>query len=89
MDLLIIGGGHAHLGFLREIRKKAVNYQVTLISTSQYQYYSGMFSGYTEGFYSKSEIRVNLAKLCDEAGVTFVEDTVKHWIDKQFMKKHR
>ncbi|QBP42333.1 hypothetical protein E2636_14745 [Paenisporosarcina antarctica] len=76
VDLLLIGGGHAHLGILREIRTKAVEYQVTLISASQYQYYSGMFSGYTEGFYSKSDIRINLQKICEQAGVTFVEDTI-------------
>jgi NADH dehydrogenase FAD-containing subunit len=76
MDLLLVGGGHAHLGILRKIRLKAVDYQVTLISASTFQYYSGMFSGFTEGLYAEQEIRINLAELCEQAGVTFVEDTI-------------
>lgn len=55
---------------------KAVDYNVTLISASTYQYYSGMFSGFTEGLYSEQEIRINLAELCEQAGVQFVEDTI-------------
>ena len=78
MDLLLVGGGHAHLGILRRIRMKAVDYNVTLISASTYQYYSGMFSGFTEGLYAEHEIRINLAELCEQAGVTFVEDTIVH-----------
>lgn len=76
MDLLLVGGGHAHLGILRRIRMKAVDYNVTLISASTYQYYSGMFSGFTEGLYSEQEIRINLAELCEQAGVTFVKDVI-------------
>ncbi|HLG27380.1 MAG TPA: hypothetical protein VI423_06300 [Paenisporosarcina sp.] len=76
MDILLVGGGHAHLGILRRIRMKAVDYQVTLISDSTYQYYSGMFSGFTEGLYSEQEIRINLEELCQQSGVTFIKDTI-------------
>ena len=55
---------------------KAVDYNVTHISASTYQYYSGMLSGFTEGLYAEQEIRINLAELCEQAGVTFVEDTI-------------
>lgn len=78
VDILLVGGGHAHLGILRRIRMKAVDYQVTLISASTYQYYSGMFSGFTEGLYSEQEIRINLEELCQQSGVTFIKDTIVH-----------
>ena len=47
-----------------------------LISPSRYQYYSGMFSGYTEGIYSLEETRIDLENLCKGAGCDFVESTV-------------
>ncbi len=73
VDILLVGGGHTHLGILQRIRMKAVDYQVTLISASTYQYYSGMFSGFTEGLYSEQGIRINLKEL---SGVTFIKDTI-------------
>ncbi|WP_157185168.1 FAD-dependent oxidoreductase [Paenisporosarcina sp. TG20] len=85
MVLLLIGGGHAHLNILRDIRENKVEYQVTLISASKFQYYSGMFSGYTEGLYSEDDIRIDLEELCEQAGVSFVEDTIVQ-VDALFRK---
>lgn len=75
--LILVGGGHAHLHCLEQMKEKQPkNFRILLISPSPYQYYSGMFSGYTEGFYSLKEIRINLKKLCGKIGIEFIEDEI-------------
>ncbi|MGD6794696.1 hypothetical protein [Metabacillus indicus] len=78
IQVLLIGGGHAHLSILRSIIKeeKSKKYHITMISPSRYQYYSGMFSGFTEGIYSEEDIRIDIEDLCKIASVTFIKDTV-------------
>lgn len=75
--LILVGGGHAHLHCLEQMKEKQPkNLRVLLVSPSPYQYYSGMFSGYTEGVYSQEEIRIDLKKLCGKISVAFIEDEV-------------
>lgn len=75
--LVLAGGGHSHLHCLEQLKKDTqANLRVILISPSRYQYYSGMFSGYTEGVYSLDDIRIDLAKLCEKIGCTFIEDAI-------------
>ncbi len=72
--LLLIGGGHAHVYLLKRLRQQPLpNVEVTLLSSSAFQYYSGMLSGYIEGLYAKDEIRIDVRKLSEQAGVCFVE----------------
>ncbi|WP_223639016.1 FAD-dependent oxidoreductase [Planococcus sp. 4-30] len=81
--LVLVGGGHAHLHCLEQTKHKLPeDWQVVLISPSSYQYYSGMFSGYTEGVYTLEDIRINLKRLCDKIGALFVEDLI-HTIDPE------
>ncbi|WP_394174166.1 FAD-dependent oxidoreductase [Guptibacillus hwajinpoensis] len=70
--LLLIGAGHAHLHIMKKFQEEQLDIEVTIVSPSDYQYYSGMFSGYMEGVYSEEEMRVHLPSLADRAGVTFV-----------------
>ncbi|EMF47874.1 NADH dehydrogenase-like protein / Selenide,water dikinase [Planococcus halocryophilus Or1] len=75
--LVLVGGGHAHLHCLEQLKNDVRNdWRVLLISPSPYQYYSGMFSGYTEGVYSLDDIRIDLIKLCQNIGVEFSEDAI-------------
>ncbi|WP_416730982.1 NAD(P)/FAD-dependent oxidoreductase [Fictibacillus sp. JL2B1089] len=75
--LLLIGGGHAHLSILRSLLHEEISdLEVTLITSSKFQYYSGMFSGFTEGQYDEDEIRIDLESLCSRASVSFIEDTI-------------
>lgn len=75
--LVLVGGGHAHLHCLEQLNNEhAKNWRVLLVSPSPYQYYSGMFSGYTEGVYSLEDIRIDLKRLCKKIGASFVEDTI-------------
>ncbi|WP_347862905.1 FAD-dependent oxidoreductase [Salimicrobium sp. PL1-032A] len=74
--LLLIGGGHANVYILDALRREKVDMEVTMISPSRYQYYSGMFSGFTEGLYDEEDIRIDLLSLAEAGGCTFIEGEV-------------
>ncbi|KMJ57948.1 pyridine nucleotide-disulfide oxidoreductase [Bacillus sp. LL01] len=78
MTIVLVGGGHAHLKCLTQIKKDIPlsDQTIILISPDQYQYYSGMFSGFTEGIYSLDEIRIDLKKLADDAGVVLLQEKI-------------
>ncbi|UOR10358.1 FAD-dependent oxidoreductase [Halobacillus amylolyticus] len=71
--LLLVGAGHAHIEVVRSMKEQPIDdVEVCLISPSEYFYYSGMFSGYTEGIYSLEDIRLDIRKLTQDAGVHFI-----------------
>ncbi|TFE27551.1 FAD-dependent oxidoreductase [Cohnella luojiensis] len=75
--LLLVGGGHVHLHILKKLQQHPIpNVEVNLLSPFPIQYYSGMLSGFVEGLYAEEQIGVNLRKLCEAAGVSFIEDRV-------------
>ena len=52
-DLILIGGGHAHLSVLMKLSKNPIDgNRITLISNEIDTPYSGMIPGYIEGIYS-------------------------------------
>ena len=60
-DLILIGGGHAHLMLIMEYGKKPIpNTRITLISNELDTPYSGMIPGYIEGIYSWREAHIDL-----------------------------
>jgi len=63
--LLLIGGGHGHLAFINLFKYEKKRLKITLISENDYQYYSGMISGYLRGQYDLEACRLNLRKICD------------------------
>ncbi|MBS2967442.1 FAD-dependent oxidoreductase [Metabacillus sp. KIGAM252] len=75
--IILAGGGHAHLaGIADGSLRHFPHTEIILISPSRYQYYSGMFSGFTEGIYSENQIRIDLEALSKKHGFTFVEDKI-------------
>ena len=81
--VILVGGGHAHLYALHTLLKEKIDLNVVLISASRYQYYSGMFSGYTEGIYEEEDIRIDLKDLTTRANVSFVQDEVVNFNTKK------
>ncbi|WP_181350214.1 NAD(P)/FAD-dependent oxidoreductase [Thalassobacillus sp. CUG 92003] len=72
--VLLVGGGHAHLQVIKSYyEEREDQLQICLISSSRYQYYSGMFSGYTEGLYNLDDIRIDLKDFCEKANTNFIE----------------
>ncbi len=75
--LVFVGGGHAHLTALFLIKDYVDRgHKVTVISSSAYQYYSGMGPGMLSGIYRPQDIRFNIKKMTEDRGGEFIEDRV-------------
>lgn len=73
-ELLLIGGGHAHMVTLANLEQFiAKGYGVTVIQPSIYHYYSGMGPGMLGGTYRPEEIRFATKELVESKGANFVE----------------
>lgn len=75
--LILVGGGHAHLYVIQNL-KRAIKAQieVVLISADEKQYYSGMASGVLEGYYTASDMCIDLPRFCQHYNVRFIHATV-------------
>lgn len=73
--ILLVGGGHAMLPTLQRARAwVAQGTAVTLVDEHPYLYYSGMTPEYVGGVYDRREVRIDLAALCSESHVDFLEE---------------
>jgi NADH dehydrogenase FAD-containing subunit len=76
-DLVLVGGGHAHLTVLKHLDRFTRNgCRATVISRSAYHYYSGMGPGMLSGIYAPGEIRFHVRKMTEDRGGRFIEDGV-------------
>ncbi len=72
-DLVLVGGGHSHALALRMLAMKPIEgLRLTLISPSSHTPYSGMLPGLIAGHYRFEQAHIDLARLCQWAGVRFV-----------------
>ena len=77
--LLLVGGGHAHLGVLKMLATQLIaGWAVTLVSTSSRQIYSGMLPGWIAGRYTIDECSISLTDLAARANTTFHATTITH-----------
>ncbi|MCF8088369.1 MAG: FAD-dependent oxidoreductase [Desulfotignum sp.] len=75
--LVLVGGGHAHMVTLANIRRFVEKkYRVTVIGPSEFHYYSGMGPGMLGGTYSPDQIRFATRKMVENQGGEFVTDRV-------------
>ncbi|MBM5797313.1 MAG: selenide, water dikinase SelD [Cyanobacteria bacterium K_Offshore_0m_m2_072] len=74
--LILAGGGHTHALVLRhwamQPRRKP-NAWITLVSRGSTALYSGMVPGLVAGHYSRDDCAIDLRRLADQAGVSFVQ----------------
>jgi len=76
-QLLLIGGGHAHLGVLDLLaRRHRTGIDVTLVSEHTSQLYSGMLPGHLAGHYRLDECSIPLDPVADLAKADFVRARV-------------
>lgn len=74
--LVLIGGGHAHLGVLAAIaRARPAGIEIVTISPGRWQYYSGMLPGWMMGQYDLQACRVDLGAVTARAGARLVDGT--------------
>lgn len=71
--VLLLGGGHAHVEVIRHLGEQGLGSQVTLVSPQRHAPYSGMLPGHIAGDYSFDDFHIDLAALCTQSGVTFIE----------------
>lgn len=81
-EILLLGGGHAHVEVIRRLGQLGLGARMTLVSPGRYAPYSGMLPGYIAGVYSFDDFHIDLAALCLRFGVTFL-DTSATQIDPE------
>ena len=72
-DLVFVGGGHAHALALRMLAMRPIaGLRITLISPASHTPYSGMLPGLVAGHYCFEQTHIDLARVCQWAGVRFI-----------------
>ncbi len=72
-DLVLVGGGHTHALALRMLAMKPIaGLRITLVSPASHTPYSGMLPGLVAGHYCFEQTHIDLARLCQWAGVRFL-----------------
>jgi selenide,water dikinase len=72
-DLVLVGGGHSHALALRMLAMRPIaGLRISLVSPASHTPYSGMLPGLIAGHYSFEQTHIDLARLCQWAGVRFI-----------------
>ena len=73
--LVLAGGGHSHALVLLDwcmYPQRRPAGLITLVNRQSSTLYSGMIPGLIAGHYKRSDVAIDLRRLCDRAGVSLV-----------------
>jgi len=74
-DLVLVGGGHAHVLVLRAWAMAPLpGVRLTLINPHPVAPYTGMLPGFVAGHYSRAEMMIDLVRLARHAGARLILD---------------
>jgi selenide,water dikinase len=76
-NLVLAGGGHAHVEVLRQLAADPIpGWRVTLVTRELHSPYSGMLPGVAAGLYRPDQALIDTRALSDRAGATLVLNRV-------------
>ena len=72
-EIVLVGGGHAHVAVLKMFgMKPEPGVRLTVIARDTFTPYSGMIPGYIAGHYAHEECHIDLGPLCRFAGARLI-----------------